>query len=166
MRPGRPRCPRRIETEPSVTYFKPRGVPLSELDVILLTLEELEVVRLSDIEGLGQEEVAKKMGISRRAIWEDLQSARMKIADALVNGKAIEIKGGNYTLAGHPVYKCSGCSAAWELSSSETRQLKCPFCGCSDIHPGPNERSGDGPRSGCHGRCRKGKQDAGAGDEQ
>ena len=98
MRPGRPRCPRRIESEPEVTFFKPRGVPLKELEIVVLTMEELEAVRLIDLEGMDQERAAQSMGISRRALWDDLQSARGKIAKALIEGKAIEIKGGNYSL--------------------------------------------------------------------
>lgn len=93
---GRPKSPRHIETEPEITYFKPRGVPLSELEVVPLALEELEALRLVDLEGMIQEEAAFKMGISRRAFWEDLQSARKKVSLALTTGKAIEIKGGNY----------------------------------------------------------------------
>jgi predicted DNA-binding protein (UPF0251 family) len=164
MRPGRPRCPRRIETEPSVTYFKPRGVPMSELDVVQLSLEELEVIRLSDLEGLGQEETAIRMGISRRAIWEDLQNARRKIAEALVKGKAIEIKGGDYTLVGRQLNKCHGCQAAWESPSETHGQMQCPFCGSTDFHPCPDERDRNGPKSCCHGRSRKGEQDEDAGD--
>ncbi len=93
---GRPKCPRRVEQKPNITYFKPRGVPLSGLEVVYLTVEELEALRLVDIEGLRQEDAAIRVGISRRAFWEDLKAARTKIALALTAGKAIEIKGGNY----------------------------------------------------------------------
>jgi uncharacterized protein len=96
---GRPKCPRRVEQTPDVTYFKPRGVPLSDLEVVSLTVEELEALRLVDIEGLRQEDAASRVGISRRAFWEDLKAARMKVALALSTGKAIEIKGGNYIRA-------------------------------------------------------------------
>jgi predicted DNA-binding protein (UPF0251 family) len=96
---GRPKCPRRVEQTPEVTYFKPRGVPLPELEVVSLTIEELEALRLVDLENLQQEDAASKVGISRRAFWEDLKSARMKVAMALSEGKAIEIKGGNYIQA-------------------------------------------------------------------
>lgn len=81
---------------PDITYFKPRGVPLSGLEVVSLTIEELEALRLVDIEGLRQEDAATRVGVSRRAFWEDLKAARMKVALALSTGKAIEIKGGNY----------------------------------------------------------------------
>ena len=94
--PGRPKCPRRIENAPEVTYFKPRGVPMSELEVVSLAMEEFEALRLVDLEGLQQEEAALMMGISRRAFWEDIKNARTKVALALTTGKAIEIKGGNY----------------------------------------------------------------------
>ncbi|MHC1756584.1 MAG: DUF134 domain-containing protein [Methanosarcina sp.] len=96
---GRPKCPRRVEQTPDVTYFKPRGVPLSDLEVVSLTVEELEALRLVDIEGLRQEDAASRVGISRRAFWEDLKAARTKVALALSTGKAIEIKGGNYIRA-------------------------------------------------------------------
>jgi predicted DNA-binding protein (UPF0251 family) len=155
MRPGRPRCPRRIETEPLVTYFKPRGVPLNDLDVVLLSLEELEVVRLSDLVGLDQEEAAKRMGISRRAVWEDLKNARRKIAEALVKGKAIEIKGGDYTVVMRSVYRCHGCQAVWELSSVTSEQVQCPFCSGRDFHVCADERERDGLKTCCQGQCRK-----------
>jgi hypothetical protein len=61
--------------------------------VISLTPEEIELVRLIDIEGLEQEEAAQKLGVSRKTAWRDLQEVRRKIADALVNGKGIEIAG-------------------------------------------------------------------------
>jgi uncharacterized protein len=157
MRPGRPRCPRRIETEPVVTYFKPRGVPMRELEVVLLSLEELEVVRLSDMEGLDQEEAAQRMGISRRAVWEDLQNARRKIAEALVKGKAIEIGGGDYTVVKRLMCQCHGCQAVWECPSSISEQTQCPFCGSSDIHGGPDERGEIERKNCCRGRCRKEK---------
>jgi predicted DNA-binding protein (UPF0251 family) len=145
MRPGRPRCPRRIETEPVTSYFKPRGVPLKELDTVQLSVEELESVRLSDLEGLEQEEAAQRMGISRRALWDDLQSARRKIADALVNGKAIEIGGGDYTVARS--YACPGCRAEW--SSSGQGPERCPQCGRAEVSPAGKDRE-----TGCRrGRC-------------
>jgi hypothetical protein len=89
---GRPKCPRRIGYEPLVTYFKPTGIPMSELEVVSIAMEELEALRLVDLEGLQQEEAAFQMGISRRSFWEDLQSARKKVSFALTTGRAIEIK--------------------------------------------------------------------------
>jgi hypothetical protein len=64
---------------------------MKEIETVELAIEELEALRLVDVEGLHQEEAANRMGISRRAFWEDLQNARKKVAFALSNGKAIEI---------------------------------------------------------------------------
>ncbi|OJH49810.1 hypothetical protein MPF_0598 [Methanohalophilus portucalensis FDF-1] len=77
--------------------FKPCGIPRSEVEVIELAFEELEAIRLVDVDELTQEEAALEMGISRRAFWEELKNARKKVARALVEGQAIDIKGGNYT---------------------------------------------------------------------
>ena len=90
---GRPKSPRRVECSPDVLFFKPRGVPLKELETVSLAIEELEALRLADLEGLQQEEAAISMGISRRAFWQDLQNARKKVAMALIEGMAIEIVG-------------------------------------------------------------------------
>jgi predicted DNA-binding protein (UPF0251 family)/predicted Fe-Mo cluster-binding NifX family protein len=87
---------RRIESVPGITYFKPAGIPLRMLEEIQLSLEEMEAVRLKDIEDLDQEQSAQKMNISRPTFQRVLESARKKIADALLNGKAIRINGGNF----------------------------------------------------------------------
>ena len=92
----RPRIRRRIGFAPGVTYFRPRGAV--KLDESLLTMDELEAVRLNDYEELDQEKAAKKMGISQPTFHRLLLSARRKIADALVNGKAIRIEGGVYKM--------------------------------------------------------------------
>jgi len=94
----RPRLCRRVKFLPETTYFKPAGVPLRELEEVVLTVDEFEAIRLKDIEGLEQEECAKKMKISQPTFFRLLNSARKKIADAIVNGKAIKIEGGIYNL--------------------------------------------------------------------
>ncbi|MDD4734788.1 MAG: DUF134 domain-containing protein [Kiritimatiellae bacterium] len=91
--PGR-HCIRRVERPPDVTYFKPAGTPVRLLQEIALTLDEYEAVRLADLEGLYQEQAAGKMGVSRPTFSRIVGSARKKIADALVNGKALRIGGG------------------------------------------------------------------------
>lgn len=94
----RPRRWRRILAEPDVTYFKPRGIPLKVLEEVILHFEEFEAVRLKDLEGLDQEDCAKKMNISQPTFHRVLLSARKKISDAISNGKAIKIEGGNYKI--------------------------------------------------------------------
>lgn len=94
----RPRKLRHVSAEPDVTYFKPRGVCLRELEEVELTVEELESVRLKDSMGLEQKEAARRMGISQPSLHRLLISARRKIADALANGRAIKIHGGTYSI--------------------------------------------------------------------
>lgn len=93
------RC-RRIRCNPDSNYFKPRGIPIDMLEEINLTLDELETVRLADLEGLYQEDAAKKMDISRQTFGNIVNSAHKKIADALLNGKALKIEGGPVKKAG------------------------------------------------------------------
>ncbi len=96
-RRGRPRCIRFVENRPATDYFKPRGIPLIDLDAVQVNAEELEAIRLVDYEGLDQEQSAEKMGVSRRTLARELKSGRHKIAEALLQGKAIEIKTGTLT---------------------------------------------------------------------
>jgi len=90
----RPFCQRRIAFVPSVTYFKPAGIPLNQLDEVALTLDELEALRLADLLGLYQEQAAERMGISRATFGRIVESARRKTADALTAGKALRLEGG------------------------------------------------------------------------
>ena len=87
----RPKKPRKITFDPNVVYFKPRAIPLSMLEEIDLTLDELEALRLCDLKGLDQERAAKRMKISQSTLSRILISARKKIAQALIEGKAIKI---------------------------------------------------------------------------
>ncbi|MDD5014511.1 MAG: DUF134 domain-containing protein [Atribacterota bacterium] len=87
----RPRLCRRIKIDPNVTYFKPQGVPMRCLEVIELTTEELESLRLRNIKNLEQEEAAKKMNTSQSTYQRILSSAYKKISEALIKGKAIKI---------------------------------------------------------------------------
>jgi len=88
---SRPRLCRRIRFNPNITYFKPQGVPMRFLDVVELTTEEMEAYRLRHINDLEQTEAAKQMNTSQSTYQRILYSAYKKIADALVNGKAIKI---------------------------------------------------------------------------
>ena len=90
----RPRRMRYVRGLPKVDYFKPRAVPMSILDEVVLHIEEFEAVKLSDVEGLEQEEACKKMKVSRQTFGRVLNSARGKMANAIVFGKALRIEGG------------------------------------------------------------------------
>lgn len=87
----RPRLCRKIKFNPAITYFKPQGVPLSNLEVVDLEIEEIEAYRLRYIENLDQQTSAKEMDISTSTYQRILYSSCAKIADALINGKAIKI---------------------------------------------------------------------------
>jgi len=87
----RPRLCRKIRFNPNITYFKPQGVPMRLLEIVELTIEEMEAFRLRHINNLEQKKAANKMRTSQSTYQRILYSAYKKIADALVNGKAIKI---------------------------------------------------------------------------
>ncbi len=113
------RC-RRVAFMPGITYFKPAGIPLRDLEEVRLSVEEAEAVRLKDLEGLDQQQGAKNMNVSRPTFQRVLASARKKMADALLNGKAMRIEGGNFEVT--------------------TLHCKC-LNGCDDISQGNNNQN-------------------------
>ncbi len=86
---------RHISGSPKVRYFKPRGIPLSELEEVILSEDGLEAVRLADVESLYHETAAEQMKVSRATFGRILAQARKSIAKALVMGKALRIEGGS-----------------------------------------------------------------------
>lgn len=95
---ARPTCPRSVGFLPGVTYFKPAGVRITELKEVVLGHDEIEAIRLKNLEGLSQEEAAVQMNVSQPTLHRLLSSAYIKMTDAIVNGKALRIEGGNVTL--------------------------------------------------------------------
>jgi len=87
----RPRLYRKTEFNPEVTYFKPQGIPMRDLEVVELTIEEMESYRLRHLDNLDQKEAALKMHTSPSTYQRILYSAYKKIAKALIGGKAIKI---------------------------------------------------------------------------
>lgn len=104
--PRHPKC-RQVESEPLVTYFKPAGIPRHALEELTLSVDELEAIRLKDREGLNQEECAQRMHVSRPTFQRILITARNKLAEAVIDGKAIRIEGGHYRIG--PKKACSFC---------------------------------------------------------
>ncbi len=88
----RPRLCRRVRFIPDVTYFKPQGIPFRELEKVELTAEELEALRLKNVEEMNQCKCAEKMNTSQSTFQRILSSAYKKVATALVEGKAIRIE--------------------------------------------------------------------------
>jgi predicted DNA-binding protein (UPF0251 family) len=110
---------------PGLTYFKPAGVPFRLLGEIRLSIEEVEAIRLKDIDDLDQEQCAGKMNISRPTFQRVLESARKKIADALLNGKAVRIEGGNFEVA--PLhFRCLN-DHEWDVQP-KTMGAEVPLC--------------------------------------
>jgi predicted DNA-binding protein (UPF0251 family) len=130
------RVKRRVSCLPKATYFKPREIPLCDLEIINLSIEELEAIRLCDLLHVEQNEAADMMGISRKTFWNDLQKARQKVVDALVNGKAIEISGGEYVNSGEckVEFLCKKCEHEWESQCNKGRPSSCPSCGSGIIY--------------------------------
>ncbi len=94
----RPRQCRYVSSGPAVAYFKPRGIPLRELQEVTLSVEELEALRLADANGLTAQEAAQYMRVSRHTFGRMLASARRSVALALTRGMALRIEGGNYAV--------------------------------------------------------------------
>ncbi|MFH1938343.1 MAG: DUF134 domain-containing protein [Patescibacteria group bacterium] len=87
----KPKIPRCVRFNPNVCYFKPQGIPLSILEEVILYLDEMEALKLYDMDGFDQTKAAKKMKISQPTFARILDGAYKKIVQALVGGKAIKI---------------------------------------------------------------------------
>jgi predicted DNA-binding protein (UPF0251 family) len=127
--PRPPKC-RRVEQLPAFTCFKPAGVPGPELEEVIMTVEEIEAIRLRDLLGLEHEECAEKMLVSRPTFHRVLASARQKIASALINGAVLKIEGGSFKLAQHKL-ECRHCGFRWEGTVC-CRKTVCPACAQND----------------------------------
>jgi predicted DNA-binding protein (UPF0251 family) len=148
---------RRVEHEPEYTCFKPAGVPQRDLDEVILTVEELEAIRLKDMENLEQEDCAERMQVSRPTFVRILNSARAKIADALLRGKMLKVEGGNYRLATSWL-RCKACAYEFEIPLSRLQQVEkavCPRCQGQELEEQNCRKQGHNHK---HRRCRRGWQ--------
>ncbi|MEW6524219.1 MAG: DUF134 domain-containing protein [Bacillota bacterium] len=136
----RPHKPRQVEFIPEVTLFKPAGIPLEHLEQVVLSVDEVEALRLKDLEDLNQDECAERMGVAQSTLQRILSTARAKVASALVKGRAIRIEGGHYHLTG----RCRRCGHSWEKESNN--RGVCPQC---------HESSGPPPWAGRGSRVRQ-----------
>ncbi len=130
----RPHKCRRIGCDPRTGYFKPHGVPVRRLEEVNLTLDELESVRLADLEGMYQEQAASKMNISRQTFGNIISSAHRKIADALLNAKALKIAGGTCVRAETSRFRCDCCNHVWEVAHGTACPTGCPHCRKAEVH--------------------------------
>ena len=132
---ARPVTCRRVGCSPEPRYFKPRGIPLFRLEESVVTMDEWEAIRLADWEGLYQDEAAERMNVSRQTFGRIVESARRKVADALVNGKALRIEGGEIEMATEKrSFLCADCGHSWEVPYGGGRQAVCPKCTSVNFH--------------------------------
>ena len=123
---------RLVSREPSVSIFKPAGIPTIQLEEILISVDEFEAMRLADFECMNQRKASTIMQISQPTFNRVLASARTKIAKALVQGHALRIEGGNYILSdGTGVLECIKCGNPIDMSS-ENKSI-CPSCGSTSL---------------------------------
>ncbi len=104
----RPRKWRKVCCLPESNRFGPLGTELDPLYFVTMTVDEYETIRLIDLEGFTQEECAAQMNIARTTVQGMYTDARRKLADSLVNGKALIIEGGDYQLC-NGLEKSCGC---------------------------------------------------------
>lgn len=120
----RPQQFRKIASPPLMVGFKPFGIPRSELETIVLKMDEYEAIRLLDYEGLMQEQAAEQMNVSRPTLTRIYESARKTIAQALVEGKMIVIEGGNVDF-GKKWFRCRKCH---KLVDGTENHIPCKNC--------------------------------------
>jgi uncharacterized protein len=150
---SRPSCCRKVGHLPTAMFFKPRGIPLRDLEEVALAVDELEAIRLADLEGLYQEAAAEKMNVSRQTFGRIIAEAHRKIADFLIGGKALVIEGGNFTVEDLRTFNCDSCQHTWQVPYGTGRPEKCPKCESTSIHRTVGGR-GNGPGHGRHaGKC-------------
>ncbi|HOU27950.1 MAG TPA: DUF134 domain-containing protein [Thermoleophilia bacterium] len=155
----RPPIERTVSGVPRVTLFKPAGVPVRDLEQLRLGVDELEALRLVDLEGLTHEQAAEVMGVSRQTVGRVLERGRTRVAEALVGGKAILIDGGQYRVEPRRM-RCHACQARWTTTGDETATA-CPECGATDVGLcwGPGDGRGGRGRGRGPGRepCESGR---------
>jgi predicted DNA-binding protein (UPF0251 family) len=130
----RPRKHRRVWHEPQPAIFKPVGVPLHRLETITLLHEELEALRLTDLEERYQAEAAEQMNVSRSTLQRIVAEARRKVTQALVEGAALHIEGGTFRVPA-VLWQCDACGYRWEIEHGSGRgaPARCPNCHSASI---------------------------------
>lgn len=144
---ARPHKQRMVHYHPGVRLYKPQGMPRQYLQTVILTVDQLEALRLADFHGISHEEAAVKIGVSRPTFGRIVEAARRTVAEALLQGKAIFIQGGTYTLASERAFYCNRCRCEHTSGEREADEMRCP-------HEGRRRK---GPDSRAEGRNNFGK---------
>ena len=127
----KPRKIRDVSFPPKVVFFKPHGIPLREIEIVNLTIDEYEAIRLADYENLKHYEAAKKMNISRPTFTRLLESAHKKISHSIVEGKAIRIEGGDFKFSAN-IFQCKRCGQFQNLQK-EDKSGSCINCNSDEL---------------------------------
>lgn len=170
----RPKKRRRVGFLPEVTVFQPVGASRADGEEIVLTVEELEAIRLKDVEDLDQTECAQRMQVSRPTFQRILDSARAKVASALTRGLALRVAGGTFDFAQSGW--CPHCRREVVLratvpdADAAGGEPMCPACGGPLTQPegASPPLSGDPPGArhcGRRRRCRRSGGPSGAGSD-
>jgi uncharacterized protein len=114
---------------PIMEGFRPFGIPIKDLEPVILLFEEYEAIRLADYEGMNQEQAAEQMNVSRPTFTRIYEKARKSVAKAFVEGKAIIIDGGNYH-SNEFWYRCDCCL---KLNICEKEIEYCIYCRSEEI---------------------------------
>lgn len=159
---ARPPVCRFVLHQPPVMLFKPTGVPARTLAQIELGLDEFEALRLADYDGLYQEHAAEQMGVSRATFARLIETARRKVADMLLHGKALAIQGGPVMMSDQRTFECA-CGHRFQAPRGTGRPAECPACHGADFRraaddrgPGRCRRRGGAAAGAGRGRCRRG----------
>lgn len=151
---ARPKKRRKIYYVPNIKLFGPLDNEPSDKECIILSFEELESLRLMDLEGLDQVECAERMMVARSTFQRIYTEAKRKVADSLVNGRILRIEGGNYII-NECTAKCEKCGEVWRAATGNLiSNERCPRCGSSEFSCIKDEEKGQ--CRGCgrrHGRC-------------
>ncbi len=143
----RPKNNRVVHEPPLFTEFKPIGIPVAELDQVLLSLDEFESLRLADYLGMSQEEAASEMEISRSTFSRLIEQARKKMASFIFQGKMLTINGGNVHFRFN-IIRCKDCGYMFKINMNSP-MTECPECHSENLL---NHAGGFG-----HGNCCKGR---------
>jgi predicted DNA-binding protein (UPF0251 family) len=127
-------CKKRIISCTLKTYqFSPVDLSVVQGETVHLTLDELEAVKLADLDGMYQEQAAAAMQISRQTFGNIIMSAHKKIADFLVNSKRLSIDGGKVTVDDCKLF-CSTCNADWSIDCHMYQNVVCPVCNNKNVY--------------------------------